>query len=112
MIDNGLPTNEIVNIVADLILAAADTVSELLPSSQNSNMEKYFVLAYAYVTMFFLLQTSHASQWALYSLAKHPECQERILKEINQVVPKGEMVNNTHVQQIPYLAKTIKETLR
>ncbi|KAF8787483.1 cytochrome P450 315a1, mitochondrial-like [Argiope bruennichi] len=81
MIDHNLPTNEIVNIVADLILAAADT-------------------------------TSHATQWALYSLAKHPECQERILEEINRVVPKGEIVNNTHVQQIPYLAKTIKETLR
>ncbi|GIY71948.1 cytochrome P450 315a1, mitochondrial [Caerostris extrusa] len=73
--------NEIISIVADLIIAAADT-------------------------------TSHATQWALYSLAKNPECQERIVSELSRVVPKGESVNESHITKIPYLTNVIKETLR
>ncbi|GFS58899.1 cytochrome P450 315a1, mitochondrial [Trichonephila inaurata madagascariensis] len=73
--------NEIVNIVADLILAAADT-------------------------------TSHATQWALYSLARNPECQEKILSEIARVVPDGREIDHDDIKNIPYLMKIVKETLR
>ncbi|GFV51451.1 cytochrome P450 315a1, mitochondrial [Trichonephila clavipes] len=73
--------NEIVNIVADLILAAADT-------------------------------TSHATQWALYSLARNPECQEKILSEIARVVPVEREINHNDIKNIPYLMKIVKETLR
>ncbi|GFS55686.1 cytochrome P450 315a1, mitochondrial [Nephila pilipes] len=73
--------NEIVNIVADLILAAADT-------------------------------TSHATQWALYSLARNPECQEKILSEIARVVPEGRELDQNDIKSLPYLMNIVKETLR
>ncbi|XP_015909978.1 cytochrome P450 10 [Parasteatoda tepidariorum] len=79
--DSTMDKNEIVNIVADLILAAADT-------------------------------TSHATQWALYSLAKHPECQDKLLSEIKAAVPDGEMITEEHLSKIPYSMNVIKETLR
>ncbi|KFM70608.1 Cytochrome P450 315a1, mitochondrial, partial [Stegodyphus mimosarum] len=73
--------DETVNIVADLILAAADT-------------------------------TSHATQWALYSLAKHPECQEKFFSQIKAVVPPGQIITMNHLEKIPYAMWIIKETLR
>lgn len=79
--ENKATLNEIVNIVADLIIAAADT-------------------------------TSHATQWALYSLAKNPECQEKLVEQINQNVPKGEIVTDEHIEKIPYLLWVVRETLR
>lgn len=64
------------------------------------------------VTFLLLFQTSHATQWALYSLAKNPECQERLAEEINQNVPKGETVSDEHIERIPYLMWVVRETLR
>ncbi|KAG8200196.1 hypothetical protein JTE90_024978 [Oedothorax gibbosus] len=73
--------DEKIQIVADLILAAADT-------------------------------TSHATQWALHCLAKHPECQEKLYAAINDVVPPGQEITEENLKNIPYVQMVIKETLR
>ncbi|XP_076344520.1 cytochrome P450 315a1, mitochondrial-like isoform X2 [Tachypleus tridentatus] len=76
-----LDEEEVVRIVADLLVAAADT-------------------------------TSHATQWALYMLAKHFKFQERLVEELNEVVPSGEVVGEHHIQHLNLLKAAIKETLR
>ncbi|XP_013779180.1 cytochrome P450 315a1, mitochondrial-like [Limulus polyphemus] len=78
---DNLDEEEVVRIVADLFLAAADT-------------------------------TSHATQWALYMLAKNPKFQERLVEELNGVVPSGEVVGEYHLQNLRFLKAVIKETLR
>ncbi|XP_054155253.1 cytochrome P450 315a1, mitochondrial-like [Oppia nitens] len=71
---------EIVRIIVDLFIAAADT-------------------------------TSHATQWALYLLARNPECQQKMLDEINSVTG-GQIVEESHLPQLSYIKGVIKESLR
>ncbi len=56
-------------------------------------------------------QTSHATQWALYLLARNPECQQKLLEEVNQVTG-GETVEEKHLQHLSYVKGVIKEALR
>ncbi|KAG1701333.1 Cytochrome P450 315a1, mitochondrial [Nymphon striatum] len=79
--DGEIEESEIVRIVIDLFIAAADT-------------------------------TSHTTQWALYLLAKHPEAQERLFKDIRSVVPGNETVTHEHIENIPYVKAVVKEALR
>lgn len=59
-------------------------------------------------------QTSHATQWALYLLARNPECQQRMLEEVDRVLGKygGESVGQEHLPHMPYVKGVIKECLR
>ncbi|XP_046915997.2 cytochrome P450 315a1, mitochondrial [Dermatophagoides farinae] len=55
--------------------------------------------------------TSHATQWALYLLSRHPNVQERLCDEIEQVTG-GESINVKHLQNLSYVKGIIKESLR
>ncbi|KAH9419721.1 hypothetical protein DERP_001551 [Dermatophagoides pteronyssinus] len=55
--------------------------------------------------------TSHATQWALYLLSRHPHVQERLFEEIEQVTG-GESINAKHLQNLSYVKGIIKESLR
>ncbi|XP_023236716.1 cytochrome P450 315a1, mitochondrial-like [Centruroides sculpturatus] len=81
LLQEDIKEDEIVRIIIDLFLAAADT-------------------------------TSHATQWALYLLAKNPECQERLFQDIQKVIEPGETINEKHLPQLPYVKGVIKEALR
>lgn len=59
----------------------------------------------------YLFKTSHATQWALYLLARNPEAQEQILREVNSVTG-GEQVEEKHLTHLPYVKSVIKEALR
>ncbi|XP_070566065.1 1,25-dihydroxyvitamin D(3) 24-hydroxylase, mitochondrial-like [Ptychodera flava] len=56
--------------------------------------------------------TSNSTLWCLYELARHPEVQEKLFEEIERVIPEGEVPNTTHINKMPYLKASIKETLR
>lgn len=60
------------------------------------------------------MQTSHATQWALYLLARNPECQERMLQEVNRVLDNdgSGSLREEHLTQMPYVKGVIKECLR
>lgn len=58
-------------------------------------------------------QTSTAVASILYQLAIHQDKQEKLHRELQQVLPQGdEPVTHQHLEQLPYLKACIKETLR
>lgn len=49
----------------------------------------------------------------MYQLAKNPEKQETLRKEINQIFPdKNEMLTSSMLNNVPYLKAVVKESLR
>jgi len=56
--------------------------------------------------------TGTMMQWALYFLARDQKIQERLLDEINTVVPNGEQPSYKHVKTMEFLRNCIYETLR
>ncbi|RHZ43903.1 cytochrome P450 [Aspergillus thermomutatus] len=60
--------------------------------------------------------TSHALQWAVYALCKHPEIQDRLREEIRSNLPSvtdgGSAVSATDLDSLPYLRAVCSETLR
>lgn len=58
-------------------------------------------------------QTSSALAFALYCLAKHPEKQEKLRKELNQILPNMDTpLNGENMKNLPYLRAVFKESLR
>lgn len=57
-------------------------------------------------------QTSHTTQWALHLLAKNPQCQDKIVKEIHDVVGENEDITEENIQRLPYIKAVVKEALR
>jgi len=56
--------------------------------------------------------TSHSTQWALYLIAKNPECQQKILEELDNVLEEDEELEEKHLKHLDYVRGVIKETLR
>lgn len=55
--------------------------------------------------------TSNALTFAAYNLATHPECQEKLIEEIDTVLGK-ECPNYDNVQKLDYLERVFNESLR
>ncbi|CAN6329009.1 unnamed protein product [Urochloa humidicola] len=51
------------------------------------------------------------TEWAMYNIAKHPEKQDRLYKEIQEVCG-DETVTENHLPRLPYLNAVLHETLR
>ncbi|KAK6185816.1 hypothetical protein SNE40_007964 [Patella caerulea] len=58
--------------------------------------------------------TASAISWSLYSLAQHPEIQDRVQREIDELMSKRSKDDllATDLNQLPYLTMCIKESLR
>ncbi|KAK3748420.1 hypothetical protein QZH41_005763 [Actinostola sp. cb2023] len=56
--------------------------------------------------------TSTSMSWTLYELAKHPEIQDKIRKEIKDVLKDYDDLTWSKVEQLEYLGCVIKESLR
>lgn len=52
------------------------------------------------------------TEWIMFELAKNPDCQERLYKEIVDVVGTERMVTEDDLPKLKYLTAVIKETLR
>ncbi len=48
----------------------------------------------------------------LYSLSTHPQVQEKLRREVQDVVGKEAVVTPQHIQNMHYLRDVIKETMR
>lgn len=57
--------------------------------------------------------TSHTTSFLLYQLARNPEIQERLRREVLDVVgPKGSPLTVSNANNLHYLKACIKESLR
>ncbi|XP_030453217.1 cytochrome P450 93A2-like [Syzygium oleosum] len=56
--------------------------------------------------------TSASMQWAIIELLKHPQLLKKLRKEIDSAVGSTRLVNESDVQNLPYLQAVVKETLR
>lgn len=56
--------------------------------------------------------SSHAVTWALAELMKHPNMMEKARKEIDSVVGKGRLVEESDIPNLPYVESIVKETMR
>ena len=61
---------------------------------------------------FIMLQTTNGSLWVLYNLAKNPDVQEKLYKEIKQVLPNNEPITPEILSKLPYVKAVVKETFR
>ncbi|XP_060554899.1 cytochrome P450 20A1-like [Ruditapes philippinarum] len=55
--------------------------------------------------------TGNLISWAIYFLATHPDCQEKVVKEIKNVLGDDD-VDHTNMGELEYLRQVIDETLR
>lgn len=63
-------------------------------------------------TLFSLSQTSFTLSWATYLLAKHPEVQQSIYKEIVSNLGKDKVPDAYDIPNLPLIRALLKETLR
>lgn len=68
------------------------------------------VLTHLHCNVF--LKTSNTLTWTLHLLAKNPECQDRLYKELSSLIPGDKIPSAAEVTRIPYLRAVIKESLR
>lgn len=57
-------------------------------------------------------QTSHTMGFTLYLLAKNPDTQRILQKEIDSVMGNSEKLLPEHIAKMPYLNYVLKESLR
>lgn len=95
--------NTAVVMAIDMLIAGVDTVSLF--------WELYFLNIIKFNFIFSFKTTSLLSS-LLYDLAKNPEKQEILRKEISNIKINGDYLETEHLKNLPYLRAVIKETLR
>ncbi|XP_072540918.1 1,25-dihydroxyvitamin D(3) 24-hydroxylase, mitochondrial [Salminus brasiliensis] len=56
--------------------------------------------------------TANSTLWAIFNLSRNPQAQDKLLKEITEVVPAGETPSAEHIKNMPYLKACLKESMR
>lgn len=56
--------------------------------------------------------TSNTTEWAMAEMLQKPEILRKAQQELDEVVGKNNIVEETHISKLPYLAQVIKEVLR
>ncbi|XP_077016666.1 1,25-dihydroxyvitamin D(3) 24-hydroxylase, mitochondrial isoform X2 [Tamandua tetradactyla] len=113
---------------------AWDTIFKSVKSAINSRLEKYteepsmdFLCdiyhqnqiskkeLYAAVTELQLAAvetTANSLMWILYNLSRNPQVQQKLLKEIQRVLPENRMPLAEDLKNMPYLKACLKESMR
>ncbi|KAG4400552.1 hypothetical protein GLYMA_07G083000v4 [Glycine max] len=56
--------------------------------------------------------TSSTIEWVMAELLRNPEKLEKVRQELQQVLAKGEQLEESHISNLPYLQAVVKETFR
>ena len=72
------------------------------------SLHLYVVLS----TYYLASQTSNATIWTLYCLAKFPEAQDALYQEICKVLPFKGQITPEKIAELPYVKACLKETFR
>lgn len=60
----------------------------------------------------FVFQTANSLMWILYNLSRNPHVQQKLLKEIQSVLPETQMPRAEDLRNMPYLKACLKESMR
>ncbi|XP_065599254.1 thromboxane-A synthase isoform X3 [Cyrtonyx montezumae] len=85
--------------------APSEKVQKMLTDDEVAGQAFLFLIA-GYET------TTSTLSFATYLLATNPECQEKLLQEIDEFSAKHTVTDYQNVQELPYLDMVIAETLR
>ncbi|KAM6164304.1 1,25-dihydroxyvitamin D(3) 24-hydroxylase, mitochondrial isoform 2-T2 [Rhynchocyon petersi] len=113
---------------------AWDTIFKSVKSSVDSRLERYSETPsadflcdiyhhnrlskkelYAAVTELQLAAvetTANSLMWTLYNLSRNPHVQQKLLKEIQKVLPENQMPRAEDLRNMPYLKACLKESMR
>jgi len=56
--------------------------------------------------------SSHAILWTFYCISKYPEVENKIIKEINEVLGDRDVIETDDLSKLKYLKKVVNESLR
>lgn len=60
----------------------------------------------------FGFQTANSLMWILYNLSRNPQVQQKLLKEIQSVLPENRTPRAEDLRNMPYLKACLKESMR
>ncbi|XP_071181033.1 cytochrome P450 4A4-like isoform X2 [Mytilus edulis] len=89
----------------DILLTATDDNGNGLTNEEIRNEVDTFMFA-GHDT------TASALSWSMYSLGKHKDIQEKVYKEVREVVGDKQYIDSDDISKMKYLSMFVKEVLR
>ncbi|XP_013914376.1 PREDICTED: thromboxane-A synthase [Thamnophis sirtalis] len=111
MLDARIPTTDIVMDQSDKV--SQDDFPEALPKKQQMWLTDDEIAGQASLFLIAGYETSNSTlSFGSYLLATNPQCQEKLLQEVDDFFSKHDIPNYENIQELPYLDMVIAETLR
>ncbi|XP_053574907.1 thromboxane-A synthase [Bombina bombina] len=99
------------DIVNQADLSAPESIQQ--PKKTSTNLTEDEILGQALIFLIAGYETSCSLlSFATYLLATHPECQEKLLREVDEFSNKHDTADYYTVHDLPYMDMVISETLR
>ncbi|XP_067392195.1 thromboxane-A synthase [Emydura macquarii macquarii] len=84
-----------------------------LPKKEQKTLSEDEIVAQAFIFLIAGYETTtNALSFATYLLATNPECQETLLREVDEFSEKHDVPDYQNIRELPYLDMVIAETLR
>ncbi|XP_007113403.1 1,25-dihydroxyvitamin D(3) 24-hydroxylase, mitochondrial isoform X1 [Physeter macrocephalus] len=87
-----------------------DFISDIYHHNQLSKKELY--AAVTELQLAAVETTANSLMWILYNLSRNPHVQQKLLKEIQSVLPENQMPRAEDLRNMPYLKACLKESMR
>uniref|UniRef100_A0A8D2AFJ6 Cytochrome P450 family 24 subfamily A member 1 n=1 Tax=Sciurus vulgaris TaxID=55149 RepID=A0A8D2AFJ6_SCIVU len=88
----------------------ADFLCDIYHPSQLSRKELY--AAVTELQLAAVETTANSLMWILYNLSRNPQVQQKLLKEIQSVLPENQTPRAEDLRNMPYLKACLKESMR
>ncbi|XP_075795493.1 thromboxane-A synthase isoform X2 [Pelodiscus sinensis] len=109
----GVEHFDIVNQADVSIQDQKPPADKALPKKVHTTLSEDEIVGQAFIFLIAGYETTtNALSFATYLLATNPECQERLLQEIDEFSEKHDIPDYQNVRELPYLDMVIAETLR
>ncbi|EHB15089.1 1,25-dihydroxyvitamin D(3) 24-hydroxylase, mitochondrial [Heterocephalus glaber] len=89
---------------------STDFLGDIYDHSQLSRKELY--AAVTEIQLGATETTANSLMWILYNLSRNPQVQQKLLNEIQSVLPENQMPRAEDLKKMPYLKACLKESMR
>uniref|UniRef100_A0A2K5RXC7 Cytochrome P450 family 24 subfamily A member 1 n=1 Tax=Cebus imitator TaxID=2715852 RepID=A0A2K5RXC7_CEBIM len=79
---------------------------------QNQLSKKELYAAVTELQLAAVETTANSLMWILYNLSRNPQVQQKLLKEIQRVLPENQVPRAEALRNMPYLKACLKESMR